>query len=111
MRSFACFIPLSSETILPTTPGDRTLGLICLAMFVAGIWLACNEIVRWWKARLQRFELPSLASLITYERDTDKSWRATKILSFPLSQPPWISNSSGQQDAQAEVSGREDQAA
>ena len=86
MYCFVCFVALSAENVLSNTPTERLVGLICLIMFVVGSWLAGHEVVRWWKVRMAKFESPPLASLITYERDSDKRWRPTKVLWFPLAQ-------------------------
>ena len=40
MCSIDCFFPLTVAIIPPTTSSDRLVGLICLLMFFAGIWLA-----------------------------------------------------------------------
>ena len=83
MPSLVCCTP-APGAILPTTPSDRLLGFICLIMFFAGLVLACQEVVRWWKARMERFESPPLPTLITYELDSNKRWRPTKVLWFRL---------------------------
>ena len=59
MHSLVSFFLLTVEIIPPTTSSDRLLGLICLLMFFAGIWLACPEVVKWWKARMGRLFAPS----------------------------------------------------
>lgn len=82
MPSLVCFTPASE--ILPIKPSDRLLGLICLIMFVAGVVLACQEVVRWWKTRMERTESPPLPRLITYELDSNKRWRPTRVLWFRL---------------------------
>ena len=57
-----CLIAASLKTtILDSNPTDRVLGLIVLAMFFVGIALACSEVVRWWKARMERYERPPLS--------------------------------------------------
>lgn len=104
MPSLVCFT-LASEVILPTTPGDRLLGLICLIMFFAGMVLSCQEVVKWWKARMDRSESPPLPRLITYELDSGKRWRPTKVLWFRLeSTTPERFESSIQEDRPAAVS-------
>lgn len=83
MLSLVCFIP-ACETILSTKSSDRLLGLICSIMFLAGVALACQEAVRWWRARLERFQSPPLPRLITYELDSGRRWRPTQLLWFRL---------------------------
>jgi len=57
-----CLIAASLKTtILGTSPTDRFLGFIVLIMFFAGIALAYSEVVRWWKARMERYERPPLS--------------------------------------------------
>lgn len=46
--------------------------------------LACQQVVRWWKARMERLELPPLPRLISYELDSNKRWRSTQVLWFRL---------------------------
>ena len=65
MHSLVSFFLLTVEIIPPTTSSDRLLGLICLLMFFAGIGLAYPEVVRRWKARMERFFAPLLRRLIT----------------------------------------------
>ena len=75
-------------TILPSNPTDRRLGLIALIMFFAGIALACSEVVRWWKARMDRYERPPLSKVISYEVHSDRRWYATRVLWFRLPKKP-----------------------
>ena len=63
MHLLVSFLPLTVEIIPPTTSGDLLVGLICLLMFLAGIGLAYHEVVRRWKARMERFFAPLLRSL------------------------------------------------
>jgi hypothetical protein len=70
--------------ILPRDPTERRVLLILILMFVAGVALACGEVVRWWKARLAHYGPPPLAKLITFVRDPDRGWRATHVLWLPL---------------------------
>jgi len=44
----------SKTTMLLNNPTDNYLGLIVLVMFFAGIVLAYREVVRWWKARIEK---------------------------------------------------------
>lgn len=78
------YVPSASATILSTNSSDRLLGFICSIMFFAGLVLVCQEVVRWWKARMERFEMPPLPRLITYELDSGKRWRPTQVLWFRL---------------------------
>jgi hypothetical protein len=75
---------ISKTTVLPSNPADRGLLVILVIMFLAGVVLACSEVVKWWKARMTQYRPPPLAGLITYVRDLDRSWRATHVLWFPL---------------------------
>lgn len=78
-----CLIAASTKTtILPTNPTDRYLGLIVLVMFFAGIALACGEVVRWWKAQMERYERPPLSKVISYEVHSDRRWYPTGVLWF-----------------------------
>jgi hypothetical protein len=43
MHCLVSLFPLAVEIIPPTTSGDRWLGLVCLLMFFAGIWLAFHK--------------------------------------------------------------------
>ena len=57
--SLVCLIAASAKsTTLPSNPTDRLIGLIVLSMFFGGIALACSEVVRSWKARMERYERP-----------------------------------------------------
>lgn len=64
---------------------ESHFALILLIMFQAGVALTCNEVAKWWRARMAQFRPPPLSSLITYVLDPDKHWRATHMLGFPLS--------------------------
>jgi len=55
-------------------------------MFVAGLGLACNSVVNWWKARMTQYRPPPLAKLITYVREADGRWHKTQVLWFPVQQ-------------------------
>ena len=70
--------------IPPSSPTEQLLTLIVVIMFLAGIALACSEVVTWWKARMEQLQPPPLANLITYVRDSDRRWHATQVLGFPL---------------------------
>lgn len=59
--------------------------LILLIMFQAGVAMTCREVAKWWRARMAQFRPPPLTNLITYICDSDKGWRATHVLGFPLS--------------------------
>ena len=61
--------------------------LILLFMFLAGAVMTYDEVAKWWKRRMVQFGPPPLASLITYRRDSERRWRVTHVLGFPLSQP------------------------
>ena len=111
MRSLVCLVP-ASGTFLTINSGDRLLGLICLMMFVAGAALACQEMVRWWKARMEQLQSPPLAGLITYQLGADKRWRPTKVLWFSLhGTAPDRFQSSVHADRPAEDSVQENRAA
>ena len=57
-----CLIAASLKTtFLGSNPTDSLLGLIVLIMFFAGTALAYSEVVRWWKARMERYEPPPLS--------------------------------------------------
>ena len=73
--------------ILPSDPIERRLLPILLMMFVAGVALACNEVVKWWKARMTQYRPPPLASLITYVREADGRWLVTQVLWLPVQHP------------------------
>lgn len=70
---------------LAQNAGEWYLALILLIMFQAGVAVTCSEVAKWWRARLAQFRLPPFSSLITYILEPDKSWRATHVLGFPLS--------------------------
>ena len=74
----------ASVTILSTKSSDRLLGFICSIMFLGGVALTCQEVVRWWRARMERFESPPLPRLFTYVLDSRKRWRPTQVLWFRL---------------------------
>jgi hypothetical protein len=93
MYALVYSLPVHTEAILPINPRDRFLGLICLMMFIAGICLACHEVVKWWKKRIERFESPPLPGLISYELDSNRRWRPTMVMGVRLSQTraiPWL---------------------
>jgi hypothetical protein len=73
--------------VLPSDPTERRLLPILLMMFVAGLVLACTEVVNWWKARMTQFPPPPLAKLITYVREADGHWHTTHVLWFPVQHP------------------------
>ena len=78
-----CLIAVSvNAKIPPGYPHDRLLGLIVLIMFFAGIALAFSEVVRWWKAQMERYERPPLSKVISYEVHSDRRWHATGVLWF-----------------------------
>ena len=80
-----CLIaPSAKVKILPSNPADGLLGLIVLIMFVAGMVLAFFEVVRWWKARMERYERPPLSKVISYEVHSDRRWHPTAVLWFRL---------------------------
>ena len=54
-------------------------------MFLVGTAMACSEAVKWWKARMEQYEPPPLANLITYIPGPKRRWHATQVLWFPLS--------------------------
>ena len=53
-------------------------------MFLAGTAMASAEVVKWWKARMEQYEPPPLANLISYVPGPERRWRATQMLWFPL---------------------------
>src|SRR5262249_14190240 len=58
----------------------------------------CRHAVRWWKARMERCELPPLSKVITYVRESDRRWRPTGVLWFRLPHireriPEWLQSS------------------
>ena len=78
-----CFVsPAVQAKIPPSNLTDRLLGLIVLIMFFAGIVLALSELVRWWKAQMERFERPPLSKVISYELHSDRRWHPTGVLWF-----------------------------
>jgi len=85
IRPFVCLLVASAKTrALPGNPTDRYLGFIVSIMFLAGIALACSEVVRWWKARMERYERPPFSKVISYEVHADRRWYPTGVLSFRL---------------------------
>lgn len=106
------YLSPASEVILSSNRSDRLLLLVCLIMFFAGVVLACQEMVRWWKARMERLQSPPLPGLITYELDAHKRWRPTKVLGLPLHGAiPNRLQSSVQADRSTEASIQENRAA
>lgn len=78
-----CFVvPAVQAKIPPSNLTDRLLGLIVLIMFFGGIVLAFSELVRWWKARMERYERPPLRQVISYELHSDRRWHPTGVLGF-----------------------------
>ena len=69
-------------TILSSNPTDTLIELIVLIMFFVGMALAYSEVVRWWKARMERYERPPLSKVISYEVDSDRRWHPTGVLWF-----------------------------
>jgi hypothetical protein len=57
---------------------------ILLIMFLVGVALTCNEIAKWWEARMMQLRPPPLFNLITYVRAPDQRWHATHVLGFAL---------------------------
>jgi len=76
--------PIGKRAILPSGPTERRLTLILLIMFIAGTAMSYWEVVRWWKARMEQYEPPPLANLISYIPGPKRRWRATQVLWFPL---------------------------
>jgi len=64
---------------------DRYITLLLAIMFVVGMGLTYLEMRKWWKTRMEQFQPPPLANLISYIPGPDKRWRATQVLPFSLS--------------------------
>jgi hypothetical protein len=77
---------VSKRAILPRNPRERHLVLALLIMFLAGTVIACAEVVRWWKGRMEQFEPPPLANLITYVPGPDRRWHVTEVLPLPVAE-------------------------
>lgn len=77
--------PIRKRTMLPSKPAERHLALALLVMFLVGTAMACWEVVKWWKGRMEQYEPPPLASLINYVPGPERRWRATQVLCFPFS--------------------------
>lgn len=56
--------------------------MILSIMFLLGTAMACRELVKWWKARMEQYEPPPLANLITYVPGPERRWRAAEVLRF-----------------------------
>jgi len=83
MAIVICLLP-AVEIILPSKPSERLLAIVCVIMFFAGVALACQEVGRWWKARMKQYKSPPLPNLINYELDADERWRPIGVLWFRL---------------------------
>jgi hypothetical protein len=84
--SISTSAPVSKRSILPNNPTERHLAMLLLVMFLAGTALACMEVVKWWKRRLEQYGPPPFANLITYISGPDRRWQATAVLTFPLAE-------------------------
>ena len=80
---------LSAKTSAGETPlhqaTDRYITLLLAIMFLVGMGLTYVEARKWWKTRMEQFEPPPLANLISYIPGPERLWRATQVLWFPLS--------------------------
>jgi len=78
----------SAKTSLSETPmhqaTDRYITLLLAIMFLVGVGLTCLEVRKWWKTRMEQFQPPPLANLISYIPGPDRRWRATQVLPFSL---------------------------
>lgn len=63
---------------------DRYITLLLAIMFLVGMGLTYVEARKWWKTRMEQFEPPPLANLISYVPGPDRRWRATQVLPFSL---------------------------
>jgi hypothetical protein len=79
---------LSAKTSAGETPlhqaTDRYITLLLAIMFLVGMGLTYVEARKWWKIRMEQFEPPPLANLISYIAGPDRRWRATQVLPFSL---------------------------
>jgi len=66
---------------------ERHITLLLSTMFLIGTLMMCVEVVKWWKRRMEQYGPPPLANLISYIPGSERLWRATQVLWFPLSDP------------------------
>ena len=64
---------------------DRYVTLLLAIMFLVGMGLTYLEVRKWWKTRMEQFQPPPLANLISYITGPDRRWRAPQVLPFSLS--------------------------
>jgi hypothetical protein len=64
---------------------DRYVTLLLAIMFLVGMGLTYLEVRKWWKTRMEQFQPPPLANLISYIPGPDRRWRAPQVLPFSLS--------------------------
>jgi len=76
-RASATETPLHQAT-------DRYISLLLAIMFLMGIGLMYLEVRNWWKTRIEQFQPPPLANLISYIPGPDRRWRASQVLPFSL---------------------------
>jgi hypothetical protein len=74
-----------SESATQNRGTERYITLLLSTMFLIGTLMMCMEVVKWWKRRMEQYEPPPLANLISYIPDRERLWRATQVLWFPLS--------------------------
>jgi len=80
---------VSAKTSATETPvhqaTDRYITLLLAVMFLVGMRLTYLEVRKWWKTRMEQFQPPPLANLISYIPGPDRRWRAPQVLPFSLS--------------------------
>jgi hypothetical protein len=79
------YTPPVSESAMGNRAAERHMALLLLTMFLIGTLMMCVEVIKWWKKRMEQYEPPPLANLISYIPDRERLWRATQVLWFPLS--------------------------
>jgi hypothetical protein len=80
---------VSARTSASETPlhqaTDRYITLFLAIMFLGGMGLTYLEVRKWWETRMEQFQPPPLANLVSYIPGPDRRWRANQVLPFSLS--------------------------
>jgi len=74
----------NKKTILPSDPTERHLAMILLIMFLVGTAMACVEVARWWKRRIEQFGQPPLADLFSSVPSPDELRSAAQVFGVPV---------------------------
>ncbi len=77
---------------------ERHMTLLLLTNFLIGTLMMCVEVIKWWKKRMEQYEPPPLANLISYIPDRERCLACNPsalVSSLGPSRHSWAVTSSG----------------